>query len=82
MNGSATRGDKFVHAGEDRSVRELTKDERSYLNTDFLPGDDARPYVKSRYEERNGWGNLRGFLLRERVPPHVTIASAGDPQGD
>ena len=40
----------------DGTARELHADERAYLETDFEGGDGARPYVKSKYEQRDGSG--------------------------
>jgi hypothetical protein len=66
----------FIFIESDGSARELMPDEIEYLNTEFDPGDGARPYIKSRYKEKNGHGNLSGFLLRKLVPKRVRIAPA------
>ena len=66
----------------DGAARELHPSERDYLETSFDPFDGARPYVKARYEDKNGWGKLNGFLKRAEVPTHVPIGPAprADPQ--
>lgn len=66
-------GFEFVHVNHDGSVRELSPDERTYLSTDFAPGDSARPNVKTLYASRDGWGSRSGFIRRRAVPSHVTI---------
>ena len=73
----------LVYVNEDGSVRELTEPEKKYVDTEFLPFDGARPYIKSHYQQRNGWGALQGFLQRDGVPDEVPIAPApptGPPQ--
>jgi hypothetical protein len=67
------RADRFVRVNPDGSIRELTQDEKDYLNTDFHGTDGARPYVKSRYDDRDGWGSIGGFLDRERVPQNIEV---------
>lgn len=42
----------YVYIEDDGSVRELAADEIEYLDTEFLPNDGARPYVKGRYSDR------------------------------
>lgn len=66
----------FVFVNEDGSVRELHAAERRYLETPFEGSDGARPYIKTSFDERNGWGNLRGFCYRSLVPADRPIAAA------
>ena len=63
----------LVYINEDGSARELTEAEKKYVDTEFSPLDGARPYIKTRYEQHNGWGNLGGFLQRKDVPVGVPI---------
>ena len=63
----------------DGSARELTDAEKAHVDTEFSPFDGARPYVKPRYEQRNGWGELSGFLLRKEVPDGIPIKAAPPP---
>jgi hypothetical protein len=72
----ADRDHLFVRVNADGSIRELTADEREYLNTDFNGADGARPYIKRHYEQRDGWGSIAGFLYRDRVPPGIIIQTA------
>jgi hypothetical protein len=65
----------YVYINADGTARELHAGERVYLETEFKGGDGAAPYVKDRYDERNGWGELNGYLAREALP-------AGTPVGD
>lgn len=58
----------YVYVNADGTARELHPNERKYLETEFRGGDGAAPYIKRSYEERNGWGELRGYLERSRLP--------------
>ncbi|MBV8977821.1 MAG: hypothetical protein JO261_07400 [Alphaproteobacteria bacterium] len=73
---AGTYGDHFVSVEDDGSVRELTQEEKDYLNTHFLPGDGNRPYIKDRYNQRTPDGKIGGFFLRRRVPRRVAILEA------
>ena len=63
----------LVYINADGSARELTEAEKKYVDTDFSPFDGARPYIKSHYSARNGWGDLSGYLIRSEVPDGVPI---------
>jgi hypothetical protein len=63
----------YVYVKADGTARELHASERQYLETQFRPGDGAAPYVKGSYAERNGWGDLGGYLARSRLPRDVQI---------
>ncbi|MCB0495106.1 MAG: hypothetical protein KDC79_03140 [Cyclobacteriaceae bacterium] len=52
---------KFVYMEEDGSVRELTKDEKEYLNEDFEYNDGNRPYIKSNYWQKTPDNKKDGF---------------------
>ena len=66
----------LVFVNEDGSVRELTEDDKEYVDAEFSPLDGNRPYVKSSYSDRNVSGRLRGYLPRAKVPPGVAIVAA------
>jgi len=73
-------GFQYVYINQDGSARELADDERDYLNTEFHGADGARPYVKSRYESKDGWGSISGFIERRKVPARIQIVKiAPDP---
>jgi hypothetical protein len=76
FHGDGDREHRFVYIDEKGASRELTPDERDYLNTKFHGADGARPYIKSRYRERNGHGNLSGFLRRRHLPRRVPVGKA------
>ena len=65
-------GDALVFVNEDGSVRELTDAEKTYVETEFLPFDGARPYVKLRYFDHTARG-LQGYLPRTQVPHGMPI---------
>jgi len=67
---------RYVYVNEDGTARELHPNERQYLETEFLPGDGAAPHVKRSYAERNGWGEIRGFLERSKLPQGTPIRDA------
>lgn len=66
-------GFKYILINDDGSARELGAEEREYLNTKFLPGDGARPYIKFRYESLTPDGRLTGFLRRRQLPKRIQI---------
>jgi hypothetical protein len=65
----------YIYVNADGTARELHASERAYLETEFKGGDGAMPYVKDTYDERNGWGEISGYLKRAALP-------AGTPVGD
>ena len=64
----------YVYINQDGSAREVTESERDYLETDFVGGDSGRPYIKSSYGSKDGWGSISGFIQRRRVPARIPIA--------
>ena len=67
-------GFKFVYVNQDGSVRELSPAEQAYLSKEFSGADSGRPYVKSSYESRDGWGSLSGFIERSEVPAQIEVS--------
>jgi hypothetical protein len=67
-------GFKFVRVNQDGSVRELSPGEQAYLSESFPGWDGGRPYIKSRYKSRDGWGSQSGFIERRYVPARIRIA--------
>ena len=68
--------DSLIYVEDDGTARELTDEEKEYVDKDFSPLDGARPFIKARYQQRNGWGELRGFLSRTKLPPGLKINAA------
>ena len=66
----------YIYVNDDGTARELHVGERAYLETEFKGGDGAMPYVKDRYEERNGWGELNGYLARASLPADTPVGAA------
>lgn len=71
----------YIYVNADGSARELHSAERKYLETEFQGGDGAAPYIKSDCSERDGWGELTGYLERSALPNSTPIgdAPADDP---
>jgi hypothetical protein len=71
----------YVYVNADGTARELHAGERQYLETEFSGGDGAAPSIKSNYSERNGWGEIKGYLERSKLPAGAPIhdAPAEDP---
>ena len=65
-----------IYVNADGSARELHAGERAYLETEFKGGDGAMPYVKDSYEERNGWGEITGYLKRAALPAGTLVENA------
>ena len=66
----------YIYVNADGTARELHASERAYLETEFKGGDGAMPYIKETYEERNGWGEISGYLTREALPAGTAVADA------
>jgi hypothetical protein len=66
----------YVYVLADGYARELHENERKYLETEFSGGDGNMPYIKNSYEARDGWGEIKGYLQRERLPPGTLIHPA------
>jgi hypothetical protein len=66
----------YIYVNADGTARELHPDERQYLETEFSGGDGAAPYIKCSYAERNGWGDITGYLERSRLPGGTPIHEA------
>jgi hypothetical protein len=66
----------YVYINADGTARELHAGERAWLETEFKGGDGAMPYIKDSYEERNGWGELNGYLKRTALPAGTPVADA------
>ena len=60
---------RYVYINADGTARELHADERAWLETEYTLGDGAMPSIKDSYEERNGWGELNGYLGARRCRP-------------
>jgi hypothetical protein len=73
---SVVRPGQYVAVEADGAARELHPSERAYLETKFIPGDSGRPYIKSRYGERDGWGGMSGYLERSKLPAGTPIRPA------
>jgi hypothetical protein len=69
----------LVYVNNDGSARSLTDAEKEYVDAYFAPFDGGRPYIKSHYWQRNGWGELRGYLDRKNVPSGMLIGSSPSP---
>lgn len=66
-------GFEYVYVNEDGTVSELNEEDVEYLETEFSPADGARPYIKSRYNQRTPDNKISGFILRRRVPKRIQI---------
>jgi hypothetical protein len=69
-------GFDYVYVNGDGSARELTEDEKEYLNTRFEGSDGNRPSVKFRYESLTPDGRIIGYLLRRQLPAVIKISPA------
>lgn len=63
----------YVWVDAQGGVRELSANEKQFLETPFSPGDGGAPFTKSVYQQKNGWGNLRGFCRRIHIPKRIEI---------
>lgn len=65
--------DVFVRIDDEGAAHDLTEDEIDYLETPFLGGDGARPYIKDRYDRLTPDGKIGGFLYRRALPRGVNV---------
>jgi hypothetical protein len=70
----------YAYVNEDGTARELHPAERNYLEQAFVPFDGGRPYVKSTFEARDGWGSVKGFIQRSKLPDRLLVGPP--PQSD
>jgi hypothetical protein len=73
---SAAESYLYIYVNADGTARELHASERAYLKKKFKLGDGAMPYIKDSYDERNGWGDLSGYLKRKALPAGTPVADA------
>jgi hypothetical protein len=66
----------YIYVNTDGTARELHLSERRYLETKFTGGDGAAPYIKAEYVQRNGWGEISGYLKRSSLPGGTPTADA------
>jgi hypothetical protein len=66
----------YAFVNRDGTARELHAAERQYLEQPFVVTDGGRPYVKSTFEARDGWGSVDGFLHRSKLPVGLFVAPA------
>jgi hypothetical protein len=66
----------YIYVNADGTARELHADERAWLETEYTLGDGAAPHVKDCYDDRNGWGELNGYLERADLPAGMPVADA------
>ncbi|HUE66297.1 MAG TPA: hypothetical protein VMO78_18145 [Rhizomicrobium sp.] len=63
----------LIRIDVDGSAWELSEAEKKYVDTEFLPFDGARPYIKSEYLQRTPLGAINGFIDRKKVPTGIPI---------
>jgi hypothetical protein len=66
----------YVYINANGTARELHAEERAYLETEFKGGDGAAPSIKDSYDERNGWGEINGYLKRASLPAGTPVDDA------
>jgi hypothetical protein len=66
----------YIYVNADGTARELHASERAWLETEYTLGDGAMPRIKDSYDERNGWGEIRGYLQRADLPAGMAVGDA------
>ena len=64
---------QYIYVNHDGSARELSIEEKIYLQTEYHFGDSARPYIKATYSEKNGAGKISGFCRRSELPEGIIV---------
>ena len=70
----------YVYLEDDGTYRELTNEERQYLEEKFDPCDGNRPYVKHRLYAKTADGRLSGFLKRSKLPKGLKAGEVLPPE--
>jgi hypothetical protein len=70
----------YVYLEEDGKFRELTAEERQYLEEVFHPADGGRPYIKHTLYGKTVDGKLSGFLKRSKLPRGLKVGEALPPE--
>ena len=63
----------FVYVEDSGAYRELSIEDKQYLEEKFDPTDSNRPYVKSGYHSKTPEGKMRGFLRRTKLPKGLVL---------
>ena len=63
----------YVYVDDEGIARELSAEEEEYLTAALFPEDEARFFVKPRYESRGPHGKLRGYLRRRQLPRKASV---------
>ncbi len=61
----------YVYVEDNGAFRELTENEKEYLQEKHHPSDGDRPYIKSRYGSKTPDGKMRGFCKRAALPKYL-----------
>jgi len=70
----------YVYVNNDGSFRELTDEDKSFLQEKFHPADSGRPYIKFRYKSKTPTGNIRGFCKRSKLPKGLITGELPKPK--
>lgn len=70
----------YVYIDHQGVLRELTPEERQYLETPYQPADGDRPYVKLGPYSRTPDGSLRGFVRRSKLPRRAQLGKPLPPR--
>ena len=66
----------YIYVNPDGTARELHANECDYLETLFKLGDGNMPYINDSYDAPDGWGEIRGYLERSKLPQDIPIQPA------
>ncbi len=69
-------GFPYVYIDNMGWARELSIQEKKYLQEEFSPADGDRPYIKSSYKSLTPDKKIGGFLKREKLPIKINIRKA------
>jgi hypothetical protein len=58
----------YVLVEDNGTYRELTQEDKDYLEEPFSPADSGRPYVKHSLYQRTPDGLIGGYLKRSKLP--------------
>ena len=70
----------YIYVMDNGAYRELSNEEKEYLETKFHGADGGRPYVKWDYYKRTPDNRISGFLKRSSLPKGIKPGDVPPPK--
>jgi hypothetical protein len=70
----------YIYVKDNASFRELTEEEKQYLEVKYHPADGDRPYIKFSFYSKTPDNRLDGFLKRTKLPKGLKLGEFAPPK--